>query len=88
MCDPRNIRERIVSFMTEHSSSRFDIYHGVPLRDVVRNGYVLASPRPTLLMRGNQSVTVSSWREYLRHMLLDAVADSGLHCHSGCGAVV
>jgi hypothetical protein len=76
MCDPRNIREQIVSFMTEHSSSRFDIYHGVPLRDVVRNGYVLASPRPTLFMRDNHSVTVSSWREYLRHMLLDAVADS------------
>jgi hypothetical protein len=76
LCDPRNIREQIVSFMTEHSGSRFDIFQGVPLRDVVRNSYVLASPRPTLSLRGDRSTHVSSWREYLRHMILDAVADS------------
>ena len=76
MSHQQNIREYVVSFMSEHSSSRFDLFEGIPLRDVVRNRFVLSAQRPALFLSDARDVSPTSWREYLRHMSHDAEADS------------
>jgi hypothetical protein len=73
MARPDNFRECIVQFMMRNASTRFDIFDGVPIRDVFRQDYLLDVDKNRVLTDTGE-VTVSSWREYCQMLLLPTTA--------------
>jgi hypothetical protein len=64
-----NIREATTSHLLSNASTRFDIFDGIPLRDVIRSRYVTSRDNVLLQVHASEDlVTVSSWRDYHQKM--------------------
>jgi hypothetical protein len=70
---PDNIRDSIVYFMCNNASACFDIFDGIPMRDVFRRDYILPAVPNTLTVAEGE-LRVFCWREYCQLLLLPTTA--------------